>query len=244
MEIEYNNFLQNLQPYNVGLQHIRLGNKNDGGYVVPLKCIINSDVFYTFGVGSDISFEEDVNAFIPKTFNFFDHTISSLPINRNNYKFFKKGLGISKNYCHSYDYFVDTLNNKNDKIFLKIDIEGGELDGSIEQISDDLFSNITCLVVEIHYMENLNNIIKYNKICEKLKKHFILTHIHFNNWGKKFIIKNYTLSNVIELTFTNIKLIEHSPLLPHFTYPIYKLDFPNIAHSHDIPISFIKQIGT
>ena len=38
---------------------IRVGKNNDGGYCVPKKSVINSDLLFSFGLNDDWSFEKD-----------------------------------------------------------------------------------------------------------------------------------------------------------------------------------------
>ena len=170
-------------------------------------------------LGGDISFEEDVNAFTNKEFCFFDHTISNFPLSRPNYKFYKHGLGVDNN-CRPYEYYINKLNHATNKIFLKVDIEGGEFDGTIDAIPEALLNNIVCFVLEIHDIDNLKNVLKFNEIFKRLRNWFVLTHTHFNNYGKIFNIFEHKISNAVELTFVNSKYIECVPTLPCYNHPL------------------------
>lgn len=54
---------------------IRLGSKQDGGYVVYKKALDQTDVLMTYGVGWDVAFEEDFNILTGKEVYMFDPTM-------------------------------------------------------------------------------------------------------------------------------------------------------------------------
>ena len=65
-----------LQPYDVG-NMIRVGNQNDGGYVIPRE-LPDMDVLVSCGLGDNWSFERSfVNNKFARDFYVFDHTVSS-----------------------------------------------------------------------------------------------------------------------------------------------------------------------
>ena len=68
---------------------IRLGNKGDGGYVVPEFLVNKADSLLSFGMSSDWSFEEDVtekNPTIP--IHVYDHTVDK----RHFWRLFRNAL--------------------------------------------------------------------------------------------------------------------------------------------------------
>ena len=65
-----------LQPIN-NVKLIRLGNKFDGGYVVPLDIIKKIKLLVSFGLGNDWSFENDFKNKNPDVkILVFDHTVT------------------------------------------------------------------------------------------------------------------------------------------------------------------------
>ena len=56
---------------------IRVGKNNDGGYCVPKKSVINSDLLFSFGLNDDWSFEKDFISRNSKTKVFvFDKSVT------------------------------------------------------------------------------------------------------------------------------------------------------------------------
>lgn len=56
---------------------IRLGNNNDGGYVVEKNSITNSELLLSFGLSDDWSFESDFSKFGNKTIYSYDYSVNA-----------------------------------------------------------------------------------------------------------------------------------------------------------------------
>ena len=99
-----------------------------------------------------------------------------------------------------------------------MDIEGWEWDW-LESLDSDDLSRVTQMVIEFHFVMNLQNsdmteaFLKRLKTIEKLNKHFYLMHVHANNWAKMFKYGGQTFPEVIECTFVNKEVYEKNPNL-------------------------------
>lgn len=72
-----------LSPY-VVKDLIRLGNKNDGGYVIPKSLIQETDFLVSLGISNDWSFDQDFKKINPDIhIHGYDHTISPRVFRRN-----------------------------------------------------------------------------------------------------------------------------------------------------------------
>ena len=112
----------------LGYNKIRIGKKNDGGYIL-LDDFKNIKIAYSFGISSEISFEKEL-ADRNIDIYMYDHTINILPFENSKFHWKKIGLcGIK-----STDQNMKTLSElmqenghlKEDNMILKIDIEGYE----------------------------------------------------------------------------------------------------------------------
>lgn len=65
-------FLKPKQEYDL----IRLGQDNDGGYLVEKQSIINSNCLITLGLGYDWSFEKEYSKYKDKSIFCYDHTVN------------------------------------------------------------------------------------------------------------------------------------------------------------------------
>ena len=118
--------INTLTLYEPSLKKIRLGKDYDGGYIICEIPDIEYDLFISAGINNDISFEEKFCEKYNTTSCYaFDGTINDIKINNKNIKFIKKNIGTTNddNVTNLY-----SLINKNQTIFLKMDIEGAEFD--------------------------------------------------------------------------------------------------------------------
>lgn len=185
-----------LKIYECNFKKIRLGKKNDGGYII--LDIDDYDAFISCGIERDISFDE---AFIKKYQNIkkilaYDGTIRRLPKKNNRIKFVRRNIGPEETRRTSNLHNI-LENYKN--VFLKMDIEGSEFEW-INSLSANHLINIKQLVIEIHYPFSKE---KWN-IFSKLNKTHYLCHIHGNNCRKNRIRNQINVGT----SDTKIKKIE------------------------------------
>lgn len=111
----------------------------------------------------------------------------------------------------------------NDRIYLKIDIEGSEyrLLNTIVKYQN----KITGIVMEFHDCDLHQNKIK--KFIDQLDLN--LVHIHANNWGPLELDTYFP--TVLELTFSKFGEISDSAYLPH------ELDMPNNKNLSEINLT-------
>ena len=230
---------------------IRLGNKNDGGYIVSKRALKNVNFMISFGMSNNWSFEENflkINS--NNKIQIYDHTVG--------YKYFF--LGFIKSIKRIF-YFRSNLQNilkkfteligyhrikvspknsfgennlnqilskiKNKKILLSIDIEGDEY-----KILDNINKHsklIHLLIIEFHYLDKERS--SFKRILEKLKKDFDIIHIHGNNYTS--FCKD-GLPITLEMTFRNKKLYPFIKKNLVKKFPVKELDYPNLKTQNDL----------
>lgn len=159
------------------------------------------------------AYESVIHFLMPFKFYTFYKNFRRKPIGENYRRFIKKYIGNKENQVSIKD-IVNTYVYENNykKIFLQIDIEGGEYN-----LLDDLLDNqefISGLVIEFHDVSvNLKKIEKFIKTFK-----LTLVHTHINNIGG---IAPNKIPNVLELTFSKIDKTKKVAKLPH------KLDVDN-----------------
>ena len=104
---------------------------------------------------------------------------------------------------------------------IKIDVEGAEWD-SFLATPDSVFRRIDQLIVEFHGVEDER--VQLPAI-EKLKRHFVFAHIHYNNGGCKSGIDPFP-SWVFEALLVNRRLAKTDGS-PAARGPLANLDAPN-----------------
>ena len=229
---------------------IRLGKVNDSGYLVDKRDVNEADILISLGVCHAWSFEESflkvnkipIEAFDGTTglFKLFKMTVNAL-LTLQRQLFFQSLIAFltysrffsGKTNHHGYDKpptftsldsifksFVD----KDQKVFLKIDIEGWEY-----RLLDDIIKyshNICGLAIEFHDLD-----IHIEKV-EKFISDFSLNiaHVHCNNYA---LTTPQELPLVIEATFSSHSEINKvSRIFPH------PFDSSNDKYKEDYQIDF------
>jgi hypothetical protein len=153
----------------------------------------------------------------------FQNTIPNLDI-------CKKNIGCDEN--------EDTTNlfdliKKNNNIFLKMDIEGGELPW-LNCLTEEQISHFSQIVIEFHFpfSENDKNIFK------KINKTHILVHLHGNNCPAGVVThKNVIIPNIFECTYINKKYININEIELNIEPLPTSIDMPN-CHGNDIDLNY------
>jgi hypothetical protein len=220
--------LDSLIIYESSSPKIRIGSKNDGGYVIADN--IKYDCLISCGISNDITFEKNfLNKYNVPCFA-FDGTIDSLPEIDERIQFIRQNISYynSKKFTNLQD-----LIGKYKNIFLKMDIETFEFRW-IQSIPPVLLNNINQIVIEFHFpftnkhFEHLDAplpVTEKMEVLEKIAEQFTLIHLHANNCCGTTSYDGVTVPNVFECTYV------HKSIQPHQkrnTIPIpHPLDSPN-----------------
>jgi hypothetical protein len=236
---------------------VRLGNRRDGGYVVDSVTVRNATHLISFGLGSNITFEEDFLA-QNKSVEIYccDHTVSKTSLLR-----FLRLIAISaicRNSSLFRDYFrvyrtsmarrfhhiqkkvvpfstnskeislADLINAiDSEKVFLKVDIEGDEY-GILEQIIQ-FKAKLIGLIIEFHDTEKKNSLI--DNFVKSIEEDLMLIHFHANNFSR---LNEIGLPDAIELSFANRNFSHSAGRIT--TLPNAILDAPNAPNRVDYEI--------
>ncbi len=203
--------MENLIVYKSPYPKFRVGDKNDGGYVI-VDVPGGYDAFFSGGIAGNIQFEEDFLHHYPGLVcHAFDGTIEKLPESRSSAQivFYKKNLGaLNKEGLTNLHQELAPYNN----VFLKLDIEGHEF-RLLPTFFPHIIGKIKQLVIEIHspgdihlhpdYFKGLQDIYHQDlwDLCKELNKTHTLVHIHGNNGCDVHTIKGVLLPNVFECTY-------------------------------------------
>jgi hypothetical protein len=177
--------LAELQP--VALKNCtfkRFGSANDGGYLMCENLIEPIDAAYSYGVGpnDDWGCEMSRRYHVPVyEYDCFDPARPSC--DGGTLVFHNECVGDRNGYRAS--RFFDTLENQIRKngqpaqhVIVKMDIEGGEWDALLST-PDDLLDAVPQITMEMHGYDDP----KIVDVLRKLKRHFYLVNLHFNNWS-------------------------------------------------------------
>lgn len=238
--------IEQLKIYDIKSPKIRLGNECDGGYVLPQMALDLSNGLFSYGVGSDISFEIDYVRKTNKPSFSFDHTVlcKSIPNDLEHLMVFKKeGLSFQKE--QDLDTFFSHYEQSNIKgsVILKMDIEGAEFPYFLNTEIEKLSKIVSCIVVEFHPLGNNEKLIDYFEILRKLNEYFYHCHFHANNYAGAYEYSekniNIILPHVVEMTFINKLLISKNKSTFEKMFDMFKtgeklsLDMSDYPTEHD-----------
>ncbi len=232
-----------LQPQNIFQEKKRLGPTQDGGYVMPVSVLEKCDALFTYGVGGETRYEEEFSRDYRKPVYMFDHTLPEAPYQPHicyqdeNVKFFREGLGSEPNCRDFLEHYAEI--QKTGEVFLKVDIEGGEYDWLLNADIDAMAKVVTGINLEFHWLHEEPRQEKMIAIMKKLNEHFVMNHIHANNWVTMFPLEGRMIPIVLEMSFINKRHVEKfEPSL--LQYPIKGLDWPNKPDAPDHELTFLN----
>jgi hypothetical protein len=236
----------------------RLGQSNDGGYIIPMEVLKEIEAVVVFGVNNEDSFEQDLAAFLdPRTIPFYLCDPFSAYTKKNAFTFLKRGLAAktsespenilpsqigslvvkSKHSMVTWPDFQTDYSLTGKRIFLKIDIEGAEWD-SFKILKDSDLDNVVCLVIEFHGLTNLYDIGRKGEVLSKIHRLFTLVHCHQNNCGTYAPHAWHLFPDVLECTYVRNTFLEAEKISVtkrKTQYPS-ELDQPNSTERSDFPI--------
>ena len=230
---------------------IRLGVNTDGGYVIADIGGAEGaegaegayDCYISAGVSNEESFTRDFleryspSCSLNETNCFaFDGTIEAYPTQyTDKITFFKKNIGGGAEDVDSETNLLFLL-NKYSRVFLKMDIEGGEYPWLMRMTADDL-RKIKQLVIEFHGITGTGwgHSFEDKWACiKKLSETHYIVHAHGNNYGP--VLSH--IPDVIELTCIEKSYFSDGvPALNKSPLPILGVDFANCSRRHDIDLN-------
>lgn len=191
---------------------IRLGKDYDGGYLVNKQDVLNTKKLISFGIGDDISFEQDFCKLNDCAVEAYDGSIADA--HKDFFVENKKLISdnVSKNTIQT------ILAGEQKGLFLKCDIDGFEYEILTEIMRDSgRFTGIAMEFHDIHGDENFNDLTDFIS-----KIDLGLVHIHVNNYT---YLKGDTFNvpTVLELSFSSS---DNKELREEISLP-NPLDMPN-----------------
>ena len=219
-----NNLLKKIKVYNLGYDLVRIGQQNDGGYLVP-NIIDQIDYCFSPGVGNTTKFEEElINKGVRKCF-LADGTLEFISTNPK-IEFLKKNLSSidNKNQINLETWVNEKLEaSEQNNLLLQMDIEGSEYE-IINSTSNKFLNKFKIIIIEFHYLEKLFVDFGFKIIApifNKILDSFDIAHIHPNNCCGEYKYKNILIPSVMEFTFLRKDI------------SLFKKQLDNFPHKYD-----------
>ncbi len=227
--------LKKLLPRKIDHDLIRLGDDNDGGYLVP-NDFKNLNKNYSAGIGDLSKFEKDLKDKFSIESNMLDFNKIDSSILPAGSKFLRKKIGIGLN--EEVVTINNWLNHEKGEIVFKMDIEGDEY-LTLASISEENLKKIRILVLEIHGLRNLRNQFfceTFEKVISKLCDVFYVCHLHVNNTSKIKNIGGFKIPDMLEITLIRKDRVKN--FTNEFSRIPHKLDQKTVLNKKEI---FIDQ---
>ena len=221
-----------------GMEKVRLGNANNGGYVADVSALESSDVVLAYGYNNayhDNSFEVAFSQLYNKqSYGLYNASL------RNNTSLIRPDSLFtfsSKDNGFNVGLFNNVLSNNTLKKYIKMDIEGEEYNVLNAVLVRKNF--ITGIVLEIHGVHQAHTVkVQLLPLLEKIEQNFLLTHIHGNNHCRENIPFSPTakvignVPGVLKLTFINKNLVSNSSVSENQSHPT-GIDVPDCSNLSD-----------
>jgi len=231
----------NVRRVSDDFKYERLGNINDGGYIVVSDKSGNfssSKIAYSIGIGDDVSFDLALAGLSYEIYQ-YDHMIEKLPKDDKHFHWKKLGLAASSNYqlkLETLENMVKSNSHENTSgMFLKIDIEGYEWD-VLNSLTPGFLEKFDQLVFELHGLLNYDEkIIERNLHALKtLAKAHQAVHVHANNCSFVNYCGELITPDVLEITYVLRERYKFSDEKVESLW--LSLDRPNSTEREDIEL--------
>lgn len=194
--------LSDLQPRLPAAPLVRVGQGDDGGYLLPddfdgiTHCI-------SPGVSTEISFDQEI-AERGIDVLMLDASVDGPPSHHERFYFQKKFLGLSDNdRTVRLKTLCDQACEQSGDMILQMDIEGSEWEVLVDA-SEDLLRRFRTIIVEFHGLHQINGAFcatLMEAVFRKLLRYHSVVHIHPNNWEPPFQFGGIEIPPLAEFTF-------------------------------------------
>lgn len=228
----FKKLIENCAPMKANFPTVRIGSCSDGGYNM-LDDFGAVDVCLSFGIGGEISWEQEMLKRGIDRIYCYDPMINNLPISDNRLIFYKQGIagydspqGIYKSMA-TIIKDIDVLSNS---LVLKMDVEGAEWE-FMRETSPEVLNLFKQMTFELHGLTDIGREKEILDCLSKLRETHIPVWVHGNNAGIAEISGDYVVPEMLEITYARKKDY-------HFSKTSYdcpaSIDFPNVSHFDDI----------
>lgn len=232
LEAAYRTIFALLAPCDIADQKkVRIGGRNDGGYVMPDPG--RDGIAYSFGVSHYSPWDTQMAERGFKVYQ-FDGTIEDAPEKHPNCFFYKKNISGKaqppEGQLNIAQIFELLGHTQEKNIILQMDIEGAEWE-FFETITEAQMGRFAQIIVEFHGLTNKDRLPYFTKIFEKISKTHQSVHFHYNNHGPILGFQDFLVSSLFEVSFIRRDMGTFTPSTACYPTP---LDAPCVTRFPDV----------
>ena len=227
-----------MKPMPTGIELVRVGGSNDGGYLVP-DDLAGVAACFSPGVALNASFELQLAEQGIKSF-MADYSVDFPPIDNSLFDFQKKFLGVDSRQPNiiRLDEWVNQKSPGNDDLILQMDIEGAEWP-ILADAQIDTLRRFRIVVLEFHDLDAMLTSVAGLRMAEavfqKLQSIFITAHIHVNNCSKAIQYRGLAIPPIVEFTLLRRDRVVSSASATKVQIP-HPLDEKNVPYFSDVKV--------
>jgi hypothetical protein len=224
------NFFESVAVLDTNFELIRVGAKNDGGYLVP-DDLENVSTLFSPGVAAVSEFElEFASRGIPCFLA--DASVEHPAVNHENFKFQKSFVHQGSNQGDFINFNSWVLENRTTRgnSALQMDIEGAEWE-IISGMSEQVLTSFRFMVIEFHGMHQMAYQLAFQTIRSaflKLLTTFEIVHVHANNAESFQLIHGFEVPPLVEITFVRKDLISKSTFKDQISHELDSVNVPGL----------------
>ena len=191
---------------------VRVGSKNDGGYLVP-EGLTGISALFSPGVGDNIEFDVAIAEMGIKV-HLADNSVDIDVSDRTNVSFVKKHIGHrDSDETLTLETWInqkspDVAEGASGDLMLQMDIEGAEW-GSLSNAAEQTLRRFQVLIVEVHELQKVfhqQGLDEVNAFLENLEKTHKLVFTHVNNGDISVRHRGVLVPPLVELVFLRSNL--------------------------------------
>ena len=239
---------------------VRVGNKGDGGYVLPQRVLNEVRSVLGMGLDDDWSFEAWIQERSGAKIAIFDHTVNWRFWFHKTAANFVKGVlrgdpKRRKNWAIAFAYyrFFNLLDRRHFQIGIgnapnmvgleqAMELAGMtdnillkiDIEGAEYEILDAIVTNrksLVACVIEFHMIHQQHHLNALEKFIAEMDNDFTLVHFHANNAA---VNADCDYSSVIELSLITKRLLLPGEAMVEYDLPRPELDYPSVDWNPDV----------
>ncbi|WP_170311764.1 FkbM family methyltransferase [Sulfitobacter sabulilitoris] len=217
-----------MTPYTVDKPLIRLGGDGDGGYLLP-DDLDGIAACFSPGVSVTMTFDSEIMARGIPSF-MADASVEGLVEDHPLATFDKLFLGPeTRDEFISLDDWVARYAPADGDLLLQMDIEGAEYD-TLAAASDATLARFRIIVLELHGLDRVAHPAMNKTIgglLERLNRHFVLCHVHPNNYYPPAQVAGWEVPPLLELTYLRRDRVAEAMPTQAFPHPLDQTNVPD-----------------
>lgn len=198
---EHLRVLDTMKPVETEHLLVRIGEEDDGGYLVP-DDLDGIEACFSPGVGPVSCFEQGMLDLGIRTFQ-IDATVEKSPLTDPRNVFERKLLGIETDGDHiTLDDWVNEKLPGSTDLLLQMDIEGNEW-LTLAQVSTQTLRRFRVIALEVHFLDRVFDTfgpLVIEPVLSRLRRHFDVVHLHANNFAAPIRSRDLIVPPVVEMT--------------------------------------------